>query len=99
MKITEDRAWINIILVNCNLYMQRWFSGRMLACHAGGPGSIPGRCNILFQISFSFSLLYSFFQTVFERKTGKNSDWKLSNIPLSFEREGCYIYTKGSELV
>ena len=23
---------------------QRWFSGRMLACHAGGPGSIPGRC-------------------------------------------------------
>ena len=25
----------------------RWFSGRMLACHAGGPGSIPGRCNVL----------------------------------------------------
>ena len=24
---------------------QRWFSGRMLACHAGGPGSIPGRCS------------------------------------------------------
>ncbi|GIY48924.1 uncharacterized protein CEXT_44841 [Caerostris extrusa] len=24
----------------------RWFSGRMLACHAGGPGSIPGRCTI-----------------------------------------------------
>ena len=24
----------------------RWFSGRMLACHAGGPGSIPGRCKI-----------------------------------------------------
>ena len=22
-----------------------WFSGRMLACHAGGPGSIPGQCN------------------------------------------------------
>ena len=22
----------------------RWCSGRMLACHAGGPGSIPGRC-------------------------------------------------------
>ena len=22
----------------------RWFSGRMLACHAGGQGSIPGRC-------------------------------------------------------
>ena len=26
----------------------RWFSGRMLACHAGGPGSIPGRCNLVF---------------------------------------------------
>ena len=26
----------------------RWFSGRMLACHAGGPGSIPGRCNVFF---------------------------------------------------
>ena len=25
----------------------RWFSGRMLACHAGGPGSIPGRCTRL----------------------------------------------------
>lgn len=22
---------------------RRWFSGRMLACHAGDPGSIPGR--------------------------------------------------------
>jgi hypothetical protein len=27
----------------------RWFSGRMLACHAGGPGSIPGRCNQSFE--------------------------------------------------
>ena len=27
----------------------RWFSGRMLACHAGGPGSIPGRCSIVFR--------------------------------------------------
>ena len=26
--------------------MHRWFSGRMLACHAGGPGSIPGRCKV-----------------------------------------------------
>ncbi len=24
-----------------------WFSGRMLACHAGGPGSIPGQCIFL----------------------------------------------------
>ena len=26
----------------------RWFSGRMLACHAGGPGSIPGRCRVFY---------------------------------------------------
>ena len=32
-----------------SLDKHRWFSGRMLACHAGGPGSIPGRCrNTLF---------------------------------------------------
>ena len=30
----------------------RWFSGRMLACHAGGPGSIPGRCNHFHNFSF-----------------------------------------------
>src|SRR4029434_3681550 len=24
-----------------------WFSGRILACHAGGPGSIPGQCSWL----------------------------------------------------
>ena len=28
----------------------RWFSGRMLACHAGGPGSIPGRCTSILSI-------------------------------------------------
>ena len=26
----------------------RWFSGRMAACHAVGPGSIPGRCKATF---------------------------------------------------
>ena len=31
-----------------------WFSGRMLACHAGGPGSIPGQC------IFTFFYLYYF---------------------------------------
>ena len=29
------------------IVQHRWFSGRMLACHAGGPGSIPGRCKSL----------------------------------------------------
>ena len=32
-----------------------WFSGRILACHAGGPGSIPGQCN------FSVHKLFSYF--------------------------------------
>ena len=31
-----------------------WFSGRILACHAGGPGSIPGQC-----IRFLYFLHYS----------------------------------------
>ena len=33
-----------MILQQQLLSKHRWFSGRMLACHAGGPGSIPGRC-------------------------------------------------------
>ena len=37
--------------MNCK---QRWFSGRILACHAGGPGSIPGRCKFLFSESILF---------------------------------------------
>lgn len=33
-----------------------WFSGRILACHAGGPGSIPGQCNRNFFLSLNFFL-------------------------------------------
>ena len=33
-------------IVDRNMCWHRWFSGRMLACHAGGPGSIPGRCMV-----------------------------------------------------
>ncbi|GIY26107.1 hypothetical protein CEXT_462271 [Caerostris extrusa] len=33
---------VNRFVMDC--YKHRWFSGRMLACHADGPGSIPGRC-------------------------------------------------------
>ena len=28
----------------CEASQHWWFSGRILACHAGGPGSIPGQC-------------------------------------------------------
>ncbi len=40
----------------------RWFSGRMLACHAGGPGSIPGRCIETFSILASLSTVFQVFQ-------------------------------------
>ena len=42
------------LLSSKSLYSRkhRWFSGRMLACHAGGPGSIPGRCKFSFLLSF-----------------------------------------------
>ena len=33
---------------------QRWFSGRILACHAGGPGSIPGRCIDFLQKRYTY---------------------------------------------
>ena len=36
---------LKLINIWCFVSKHRWFSGRMLACHAGGPGSIPGRCN------------------------------------------------------
>ena len=32
----------------CSRREHRWSSGRILACHAGGPGSIPGRCKFNF---------------------------------------------------
>ena len=32
-----------------NAVEHRWSSGRILACHAGDPGSIPGRCMFLIQ--------------------------------------------------
>ena len=38
----------------------RWSSGRILACHAGDPGSIPGRCTVfLFRSSTTSSTLIS----------------------------------------
>ncbi len=48
-----------------------WFSGRILACHAGGPGSIPGQCIFFFSLSFLFfififsPLVFLFFLSVF----------------------------------
>ena len=33
----------NIDVIFLLLNKRRWLSGTILACHAGGPGSIPGR--------------------------------------------------------
>ena len=38
----------------------RWSSGRILACHAGDPGSIPGRCKLLFVCVCVFVFLLFF---------------------------------------
>ena len=37
-------------------YKHRWFCGRMLACHAGVSGSIPGRCSFPFYFHFNIYL-------------------------------------------
>ena len=58
----------HLLQINRNLsvyiFKQRWFSGRILACHAGGPGSIPGRCKFSFHSFFlwpshCFRLIFS----------------------------------------
>ena len=39
----------------------RWSSGRILACHAGDPGSIPGRCTVFFCCCLSLFLTQIYF--------------------------------------
>jgi hypothetical protein len=53
----SPKAAIGGLMQLPHLIQHRWFSGRMLACHAGGPGSIPGRCNSLFCWYCFYSLL------------------------------------------
>ena len=36
-----------------------WFSGRILACHAGGPGSIPGQCTFFYRYKMATRQLSS----------------------------------------
>ncbi len=51
IQLARDSTSIGTKLeLNKYLIKHRWFSGRMLACHAGGPGSIPGRCSTLWGI-------------------------------------------------
>ena len=53
--ITDDR--------NIEERAHRWSSGRILACHAGGPGSIPGRCKCFF-VKYESILIFIAFQFV-----------------------------------
>ena len=71
-------------------YQHRWFSGRMLACHAGGPGSIPGRCRTLF---FTFSTQYICFTSLqtSARKTNKTFFFR--------DKKGLVINQRFAELV
>ena len=40
--------------------VRRWFSGRMLASHASGPGSIPGRRKAFFDKQMIIVLFFNF---------------------------------------
>ena len=76
--MTKDENLMTWFTTLQSVREHRWFSGRMLACHAGGPGSIPGRCNQFCKFSkqilvlcFWSSQLNSLFvhRTVAETKT------------------------------
>ena len=41
---------------NCCCYKHWWFSGRILACHAGDRGSIPRQCNLCFLHEFLYMI-------------------------------------------
>ena len=52
-------------IVDRNMCWHRWFSGRMLACHAGGPGSIPGRCMIFLTFFASKQMQHEYHYDLF----------------------------------
>ena len=54
--LLSPEASIGGPMQHADLIQHRWFSGRMLACHAGGPGSIPGRCKSFFLLLHSANL-------------------------------------------
>ena len=50
-----------------------WFSGRMLACHAGDPGSIPGQCNFDNLQYHKFTHVFRFNNVMIAEKSCLNS--------------------------
>ncbi len=77
----------------------RWFSGRMLACHAGGPGSIPGRCKKFFRPAFlEWSVSASLFiiQPFQTRKKQCSTFDSSDSVPFFRRRTGSSINTNDS---
>ncbi len=70
-------------LIFKNYVMRRWFSGRILACHAGGPGSIPGRRIIL--PNFILSSITSFNSIFVAKKTIFNFSSNSNHLEILFE--------------
>ena len=58
--LLSPKAGIGGPMQHADLIQHRWFSGRMLACHAGGPGSIPGRCSNFFSLSHPAYIIFCF---------------------------------------
>ena len=68
--LTFQKTYLFVWIVGCHwmigvtaclvtvFYQHQWFSGRMLACHAGGPGSIPGWCNFLYIFILTFFCIF-----------------------------------------
>ena len=48
----------------------RWFSGRIVACHAIDPGSITGQCNLL----FAHEKCANYYQIIAEKNTQKEEN-------------------------
>ena len=46
-KCARREKYMILEYVPTSIVKHRWFSGRIVACHAINPGSIPGRFNLL----------------------------------------------------
>ena len=56
--------------VPTSTFKHRWFSGRIVAFHAIDPGSIPGRCNLL----FAHEKFANYYQRIAEKNTHKEDN-------------------------
>ena len=64
---------------NCWRYKHWWFSGRILACHAGDRGSIPRQCNLCFL--HECNILYVIVQGTLTTLQALVVQWTNSRLP------------------